>query len=66
LLAQLDLTGCVVTLDALNTQTVIVQQIVDAQADYILSYKANQGTLYEDLDDLFKGFEASGFNSGII
>jgi predicted transposase YbfD/YdcC len=56
LLAQLDITGCVVTLDALNTQTAIAQQIVDAQADYILAVKANQGTLYEDLEILFEGF----------
>jgi predicted transposase YbfD/YdcC len=45
-----------VTLDALNTQTAIAQQIVDAQADYILAVKANQGTLYEDLEILFEGF----------
>lgn len=57
LLAQLDITGCVVTLDALNTQTAIAKQIVDAQADYILAVKKNQGTLYEDLENLFKGFE---------
>ncbi|QPC83141.1 ISAs1 family transposase [Phototrophicus methaneseepsis] len=57
LLAQLDITGCVVTLDALNTQTAIAKQIVDAKADYILAVKKNQGTLYEDLENLFAGFE---------
>ena len=57
LLAQLDITGCVVTLDALNTQTAIAKQIVDAQANYILAVKKNQGTLYEDLENLFQGFE---------
>ena len=57
LLAQLDITGCVVTLDALNTQTEIAEQIVEAQADYILAVKKNQGTLYEDLQMLFEGFE---------
>ena len=41
LLAALDLTGCVVTLDALNTQTAIADHIVKAQADYILP---DQGT----------------------
>ena len=61
LLAQLDLTGCVVTLDALNTQTAIAKQIIDAQADYILAVKGNQGTLFEDLVDLFKGFEANAY-----
>ena len=57
LLSQLDITGCIVTLDALNTQTGIAQQIVDAQADYILAVKENQGTLYEDLQMLFDGFD---------
>jgi predicted transposase YbfD/YdcC len=58
LLAQLDLSGCIVTVDALNTQTAIAKQIVDAQADYIMAVKGNQGTLYEDLQLLFEGFEA--------
>lgn len=66
LLAQLDLTDCLVTLDALNTQTAIAQQIIDAQADYILSVKANQGTLYEDLVDLFKGFEADAYREVVF
>ena len=57
LLEQLDITDCVVTLDALNTQTEIARQIVEAQADYILAVKENQATLYEDLEMLFKGFE---------
>lgn len=59
LLAQLDITGCVVTLDALNTQTAIAKQIVAAKADYILAVKKNQGTLYEDLKMLFEGFESA-------
>jgi predicted transposase YbfD/YdcC len=57
LLAQLDLSGCVVTVDALNTQTQIAEQIVAADADYIMAVKGNQGTLYEDLHLLFEGFE---------
>jgi predicted transposase YbfD/YdcC len=57
LLAQLDLSGCVVTVDALNTQTKIAEQIVAADADYIMAVKGNQGTMYEDLHLLFEGFE---------
>jgi predicted transposase YbfD/YdcC len=57
LLAQLDITGCIVTLDALNKQTAIARQIIDAQADYILAVKGNQATLFEDLKNLFEGFE---------
>lgn len=57
-MAQLDLSGCIVTVDALNTQTAIAKQIVDAQADYIMAVKGNQGTLYEDVKWLFEGFES--------
>jgi predicted transposase YbfD/YdcC len=57
LLAQLDLSGCEVTVDALNTQTAIAQQLIDAGADYIMAVKGNQGTLHEDLPLLFEGFE---------
>lgn len=65
LLAALDLKGCVVTLDALGTQTAIAQQIVTAEADYILPVKANQGTLHEDLGLLFDGFEADNYQEVI-
>lgn len=61
LLEALDLSGCVVTLDALGTQTAIAEAIVAARADYILAVKDNQGTLYEDLALLFEGFEASEY-----
>lgn len=57
LLTQLDLAGCVVTVDALNTQTSIAQQIIKADADYIMSVKGNHGNLHEDLKLLFDGFE---------
>ena len=57
LLAALDITGCVVTIDAIGTQSAIAQQIVTAQADYILPVKDNQGSLHEDMQLLFEGFE---------
>lgn len=61
LLSTLDIRGCVVTLDALGTQTAIAQHIVQANADYILPVKDNQGTLYEDLNLLFEGFETENY-----
>ena len=61
LLAELDITGCVITVDAIGTQTEIADIIVTADADYILPVKANQGTLYEDLTLLFDGFEATDY-----
>ncbi len=44
LLDSLFLDGCVVTVDALNTQTAIAQKIVDKGADYVLPLKGNHPT----------------------
>jgi predicted transposase YbfD/YdcC len=52
-LEQLVLTGCIVTVDALNTQTAIAQAIVDQAADYLLPVKENHPALAADLHSLF-------------
>jgi predicted transposase YbfD/YdcC len=53
LLKMLALSGCIVTIDAIGTQTNIAKTIVEAEADYILSVKENQGHLFEDISVLF-------------
>jgi len=53
LLKMLSISGCIVTIDAMGTQTEIAQTIVDAQAGYVLSVKENQGHLFEDIAYLF-------------
>ena len=54
LLQLLDLTGCLVTVDALGTQTEIARQIVEQGGDYLMAVKENQGHLYADLEYLFQ------------
>ena len=49
LLAMLSLKGCIVTVDALNCQRDIAQQIIDQEGDYALALKGNQGTLHADV-----------------
>ncbi len=61
LLQLLDLAGCIVTIDAMGCQTEIARGIVEAEADYLLAVKENQGNLYEDVRDLFQGAEEFGF-----
>lgn len=53
LLKILAISGSIITIDAIGTQTNIAQTIVDAKADYVLSVKENQGHLYEDISVLF-------------
>lgn len=47
LLKLLELSGCLVTIDAMGCQTEIAEAILDAEADYVLAVKKNQPTLYE-------------------
>lgn len=53
LLELLNVTGCIVTIDALGYQKKIAQTIRDSHADYVLSLKANQGRLFQDVVDWF-------------
>jgi predicted transposase YbfD/YdcC len=46
LLGVLDITGAVLTLDAMHTQTDTAKAIVDAGGDYVLTVKANQKSMY--------------------
>ena len=55
LLEVLAISGCIVTTDAMGCHPRIAQQIVDADADYVLALKANQGQLHEDVKLLFDG-----------
>jgi predicted transposase YbfD/YdcC len=61
LLRLLEINGCIVTVDAIGTQTEIAQTIVDGGGDYVLSVKENQGHLFEDIQYLFKVDAAQGF-----
>ena len=49
LLEMLEIRGCIVTIDAMGTQSEIAEKIVEKGADYILALKGNQGTLFEDV-----------------
>jgi predicted transposase YbfD/YdcC len=61
LLKMLSISGCIVTIDAMGTQTNIAKTIVEANADYVLSVKENQGHLFEDISVLFAVDQAQNF-----
>lgn len=61
LLKILAISGCIVTIDAIGTQTNIAKTIVEAHADYVLSVKENQGHLFEDISTLFAVDQAQDF-----
>jgi predicted transposase YbfD/YdcC len=53
LLDVLDVNGCLVTIDAMGTQTAIAEQIIERGGDYVLSLKGNQPNLHQDVVQLF-------------
>jgi predicted transposase YbfD/YdcC len=46
LLGLIDIKGAIITIDAMGTQKAIAEQIVDAEADYVLALKGNQESLH--------------------
>lgn len=63
LLRALEISGCIITIDALGCQKEIAEAIIDQQADYILALKENHGRLYEDVVRLFDDLVASDFKA---
>ena len=51
LIKKLDLTNCILTADALNTQKGTALAIKEAHGDYVLALKKNQKTFYDDVKD---------------
>ena len=49
LLRTLELAGCIVTLDALHCQKNTAREIHEADADYVLALKGNQGTAHAEV-----------------
>jgi predicted transposase YbfD/YdcC len=68
LIDALELTGSIVTLDAMGCQKTIARGIVDKDADYVFGLKGNQGTLSDRVKEFFnvtewknyKGFASWG------
>lgn len=53
LLKLLDISGSVVTIDGIGCQSEIVKTIVEQDADYVIAVKANQETLFDDVQAAF-------------
>jgi predicted transposase YbfD/YdcC len=49
LLRMLELSGCIVTLDAMGCQKKIAREIIEADADYVLALKGNQETVHQEV-----------------
>ena len=57
----MDITGCIVTADALHGQEDTAKQIIERGGQYVLRVKDNQGNLSQSLAELFDYAEETGF-----
>ncbi len=62
LIEVLELSGCLVTIDAIGTQTKIARLIQDNGADYCLTLKENQPNLFQEVVNLFDQAEATDWS----
>lgn len=51
LLRVLELSGCIVTIDAMGCQKKIAREIIEADADYVLALKGNQETVHQEVKE---------------
>ena len=58
LLKLLNIRGKIVTVDAIGTQTNIMQQIIDQDGHFVMTVKKNQPNSYDELVKLFAELEA--------
>jgi len=61
LLRILELSGCLVTIDAMGCQVEIAQAIVAAEANYVLAVKGNQKSLHNSICRYFKDHQSDDF-----
>ena len=57
LLRLLQIKGCIVTVDAINTQKDTVDEIREQEADYVVALKGNHGKLHEAVAELCEAVE---------
>lgn len=50
---ELDITNCAITIDAIDCQKQIAEQIIDQKGHCCLAVKTNQAVLYKEIKDYF-------------
>lgn len=58
LLKLLEISGCIITIDAMGTQKKIAKTIIGKDGDYVLAVKENHKTLHDDIVTFFNDSES--------
>lgn len=60
-LSLLELSGCIVTIDAMGAQREVARKLQAQEADYVLALKGNQTYLHEDVREMFEDARKRSF-----
>jgi predicted transposase YbfD/YdcC len=63
LLRNLELTGCIVTIDAMGCQKTIATEIINSDANYVLALKGNHETIHQEVADYFEDALKNNFKT---
>ena len=66
LLELLDVSGYLVSIDAMGCQAEIAGKIIEGKADYVLAIKGNQPTLHDGIEDFFVDHLGDDFARGKV
>lgn len=66
LLQVLDISGCIITIDAMGCQKNIAEIIIKKEADYVFALKANQENLFKEVTAAFAKAESHSFQDPAI
>ena len=66
IIETLNLRNCILTQDAINTRASTLDAVIKAYADFLVSLKANQGELFQEIEDTFSYLDLDKFKEEVL
>lgn len=66
MIVTLNLRNCILTWDAINTRAVTLNAVVKALADFLVCLKANQGELFDVIEESFSKLDVDKFQGEVL
>ena len=66
MIETLNLRNCILTWDAINTRAVTLKAVVKALADFVVCLKANQGELFDVIEEAFSWLDVDNFQGDVL
>ncbi len=66
MIATLNLRNCILTWDAINTRATTLEAVVKALADFLVCLKANQGEIFDVIEEAFSWLDVDKFQGEVL